>query len=120
MAAYMVLTVWLGTELVSDVWEPVRVVDGVHLYHQLVPNSPVPAIRAEARLGAPPDRILAGVTDYDHFNQFMPNIVAGRIIAADGDIQWVQSTPRVSVAVGGARVFLAYRSSTRAGAGTGI
>jgi hypothetical protein len=59
------------------------------LFHRSVVGSSIPEAMIAARLDAPPGRVHALVTDYDHFAEFIPNVAESRVLRQAGDIQWV-------------------------------
>jgi len=60
-----------------------------NLYHRCQQGSPVPWVMMRTHFEAPPARLHALVTDYDHFEGLIPNVAESRVLEKAGDIQWV-------------------------------
>jgi hypothetical protein len=70
-------------------WVPVAVTPAGRIYHRDLQASPVPMIMIATMFKAPPARVHAVVTDYDHFAEFIPNVLESRVLTREGSHQWV-------------------------------
>jgi ribosome-associated toxin RatA of RatAB toxin-antitoxin module len=76
-----------GTEPSS--WKMIADTGQGRLYHRDVADSSLPEAMIVTRLDAPPGRVFALVTDYDHFAEFIPDVAESRVLERDGDRTWV-------------------------------
>jgi ribosome-associated toxin RatA of RatAB toxin-antitoxin module len=61
-------------------WQAVTERDGLRLYNRAVPGAAVPAALARVRIEAPPARLFAVITDYDHFAEFVPYVTRSQVV----------------------------------------
>ena len=70
-------------------WQPVATTESGRIYRRAVSGSSVPAIMIATRFEAAPARVRGLVTDYDSFAEFVPYVRESRVLAREGDRQWV-------------------------------
>lgn len=70
-------------------WVPVAETGAGRIYHRDVEASPVPMVMIGAKLEAAPARVHTVVTDYDRFAEFIPHVLESRVLAREGNHQWV-------------------------------
>ncbi len=72
-----------------DGWTPVETTVAGKIYHRAVEGSSIPRAMIVATFDVPPERVHAVVVDYEHFAEFIPNVFKSRIVAREGNVQWV-------------------------------
>jgi polyketide cyclase/dehydrase/lipid transport protein len=70
-------------------WQVVGDTPQGQISHRLVAGSSLPEAMIVTRFDAPPARVHALVTDYDHFAEFIPDVVESRVLLQEGGTQWV-------------------------------
>lgn len=70
-------------------WQVVSERDGLRLYNRAVPGAAVPAALARVRIEAPPARLFAVITDYDHFAEFVPYVTSSRVLRHEAGLRRV-------------------------------
>jgi ribosome-associated toxin RatA of RatAB toxin-antitoxin module len=70
-------------------WQTVRGGRLGQIYHRAVAGSSLPEAMIVTRFAAPPARVHALVTDYGHFEEFIPDVVESRVLMKSGGRQWV-------------------------------
>jgi hypothetical protein len=70
-------------------WRKVREGAAGTLYQRCLDDSPIDQVMISARFRAPPGRLFALVTDYEAFEEFIPNVIDSRVLKVSGNRQWV-------------------------------
>lgn len=78
-----------GMDLNGDGWRPVETTASGQIYHRQVTGSPLPWIMIVASFKSTPERVHKVVVDYDHFPEFIPNVLQSRVLENEGNDQWV-------------------------------
>jgi ribosome-associated toxin RatA of RatAB toxin-antitoxin module len=87
LPAVMLAGVVAGTE--PPPWQLIADTGQGRLYHRDVADSSLPEAMIVTHLDAPPGRVFALVTDYDHFPEFIPDVAQSRVLERDGERSWV-------------------------------
>ena len=61
----------------------------VELYRKAVPDANTPAMAGHTQFRAAVMDVYRIVSDYDHFNRFIPRVAESRVLARDGRKTWV-------------------------------
>jgi ribosome-associated toxin RatA of RatAB toxin-antitoxin module len=78
-----------GVDINEDGWRQVATTTAGQIYHREITGSPIPWIMIVATFEATPARVHKVVVDYDHFPEFIPNVLQSRVVANEGNDQWV-------------------------------
>jgi hypothetical protein len=70
-------------------WQLVSETRAGRIYHRNVEGSSIPMAMIVTQFESSPAKLHALVTDYDHFEEFIPNVVESRVIRASEGFQWV-------------------------------
>ncbi len=70
-------------------WQLVKEVEGIRIFHRRMHGSAYPQAMARTVFGAPPQRVHAVVSDYDHFADFIPYILESKTLGRREGIRWV-------------------------------
>ena len=70
-------------------WHRVATTTAGQIYRRDITGSPIPWIMIVATFEATPGRVHKIVVDYDHFPEFIPNVLQSRVVASEGRDQWV-------------------------------
>lgn len=70
-------------------WRAVRETAEGTLLHRCRPGSAIDEVMIVSRVAAAPQRLYALVNDYGAFAEFIPDVAESRVLAVEGDIQWV-------------------------------
>lgn len=70
-------------------WTLTRTTPSGRIYHRDPGSMPIPWVKIVTEYEAPPARVHAIVTDYNHFAEFVPNVAESRIVREEGHDQWV-------------------------------
>jgi len=70
-------------------WILVKATAAGQIYQRTVNQSSVPMIMITTTFKADPARVHAVVTDYDHFAEFIPNVLESRVLMDEDNTQWV-------------------------------
>ena len=73
----------------EDGWALVNTTRSGQIYHRGVGNLSFPWVMIVTVFDAPPARLHAIVTDYNHFSEFIPNVAESRIVEDEAGEQWV-------------------------------
>jgi len=79
----------MSTETGDAPWQVVGGGRQGQIYHRAVTGSSLPEVMIVTRFAAPPARVHALVTDYGHFEEFIPDVVESRVLSQSGGRQWV-------------------------------
>lgn len=74
---------------ISQGWQFVEEADGIRIFHRSVEGSAYPQAMARAMFGAPPRRVHAVISDYDHFADFIPYVLESETLGRREGIRWV-------------------------------
>ena len=88
MLSYVLAIVLAQAPAVADnphPWKELRSGPNMRLWSRDVENSEVREVRATSIIPAPPERVWEVITDIDHYTEFMPYIIEGRVVAKDDD-----------------------------------
>ncbi|MEE8428891.1 MAG: SRPBCC family protein [Gammaproteobacteria bacterium] len=69
----------------SHGWSLVRIVHGFPIYHKDIADSRFPQTRTGAMIAAPPAKVHAVISDYDHFVDFVPYVRDSRTVTRTFD-----------------------------------
>lgn len=72
-----------------DRWDLIAETAQGRIYHRCVPGSTVPEAMIETQFAAAPSQLRKLVTDYEHFEEFIPNVVESRVLKVSDGYQWV-------------------------------
>jgi len=78
-----------GLDLDEDGWQQGEATAVGQIYHREVTGSPIPWVMIVASFKSTPQRVHQLVTDYDHFPEFIPNVLHSRVLEREGNEQWV-------------------------------
>jgi ribosome-associated toxin RatA of RatAB toxin-antitoxin module len=70
-------------------WQLVKEVEGIRIFHRRMHGSAYPQAMARTVFGAPPQRVHAVISDYDHFADFIPYILESETLGRREGIRWV-------------------------------
>lgn len=70
-------------------WKPVKEIEGIRIFHRRINGSAYPQAMARTVFGAPPQRVHAVVSDYDHFADFIPYVLESKTLGRREGIRWV-------------------------------
>jgi len=62
-------------------WTVVRKIQGFYIEHRVARDSRFPQVRVTVVIQAPPSKVYAVISDYDHFSEFVPYVRDSRTIA---------------------------------------
>ena len=79
----------LGGQADDEGWRFSRRIGDVDIYLRAVEGSAFPALLANARIDASVRAIHAVISDYDHFQDFVPSVLDSRILRQQGSSTWV-------------------------------
>ena len=90
-ACWLVSTVTAGAmwEPATEGWTLIRRVGDVDLYRRPVQNSVLPALLGHVRFQAPISNVFRVISDYDHFNEFIPLVSESRVLERTARTSWV-------------------------------
>ena len=77
------------TQPVGQGWELVKEIEGIRIFHRRMQGSAYPQAMARTVFGAPPQRVHAVISDYDHFADFIPYILESKTLGRREGIRWV-------------------------------
>ena len=78
-----------GLDLDEDGWQQAETTAAGQIYHREVTGSPIPWVMIVASFKSTPERVHRLVTDYEHFPEFIPNVLQSRVLQREGNNQWV-------------------------------
>jgi uncharacterized protein YndB with AHSA1/START domain len=78
----------VGVSLGDQAWQLVSDSEGVRIYQRATSDA-FPEIRADLVFDAPPERVHEVITDYDHFEEFVPDVAKSRVVRCAGNVRWV-------------------------------
>ena len=78
-----------GGAIDTDGWRLIETTVAGKIYHRAVEGSSIPRAMIVATFDAPPERVHVVVVDYEHFAEFIPNVFTSRVVAHEGNAQWV-------------------------------
>ncbi len=70
-------------------WRFVTRAGDVETFRRRVEGSDVPAVRARVGIHASPACVFQVISDYDHFNEFVPYVKYSRIVRFEAHTRWV-------------------------------
>ncbi|MEA2094398.1 MAG: SRPBCC family protein [Pseudomonadota bacterium] len=96
MASCLLMTGWvvagnpgLAPESGHRPWQLISETRAGRIYHRDVEGSSIPMAMVVTQFESSPATLYAVVTDYEHFEDFIPNVVESRVIRASEGFQWV-------------------------------
>lgn len=73
----------------EEPWELIKTTAAGRIYHLDFAGSFIPRAMIVTIFDATPESVYAVVSDYDHFAAFIPNVAESRVVAQEGNDQWV-------------------------------
>lgn len=96
---FPLIATWLGCALIWSIplvasgqasdWKQVAQKDGVIVLTRTHPGSDVAEVRAQGIIDAPPERVLAALTDFEAYTETMPYTAESRVMKREGDAVWL-------------------------------
>jgi coenzyme Q-binding protein COQ10 len=70
-------------------WEFIGETEGVRTYNRNAPGSSVREVLGQSVIDQPPDRVLAVISDYDRYADFMPYVRRSETLRKENGVAWV-------------------------------